>query len=162
MTRPPLTLIAALLLSFVALPLTAGAESTTVASRAIVKVAFNKKLKKSILVDVRGRTLYMSTADGRDYPSCYDDPDTHCAKLWPPLLTTGAPRAGHGAKASLLGVAKRGSEGLQVTYNHHPLYTNSGAKDLGLVADKKPGDVHGQGFYHVWYVLSPKGTPIGY
>ena len=26
--------------------------------------------------------------------------------------------------------------------------------------DKRPGDAKGQGILHVWYVLSPRGTPI--
>jgi predicted lipoprotein with Yx(FWY)xxD motif len=125
-----------------------------------VGVAFNKKLKKSILVDGRGMTLYMYTADSPGQPSCYNDSTYHCSKAWPPLMTTGAPR-GQGVKVSLLGVVKRKGGAVQVTYNRHPLYTNAGAKAFGLVADKKPGDVNGHRFLSIWYVLSPKGTPIG-
>ena len=75
-------------------------------------------------------------------------------------MTKGAPRAGKGAKASLLGTAKRTGGGLQVTYKGHPLYTNAGATGVGLVADKKPGDVNGQRFLEIWWTLSPVGTPI--
>ena len=149
----------ALLLSAVAIPLTANAESTAVSARAIVKVAFNKKLKRSILVDGRGLTLYMWTSDSRDKPTCYNDLVYHCSKAWPPLLTTGAPRAGQGAKASLLDVVRRTGGKNQVTYNRYPLYTNAGSITFGLVADKKPGDVNGQNFAG-WFVLSPKGRPI--
>ena len=159
MTRTRSLTLSAALLVVVAIPLTASAESTAVSSRAVVKVAFNKKLNKSILVDGRGLTLYMYVADSPRQPTCYNDPTYHCSKAWPPLLTTGAPR-GQGVKASLLGVAKRKGGGVQVTYNGHPLYTDAGAKTVGLVRDKKPGDVNGQGFLSIWYVLSPKGTPI--
>jgi len=157
---PSVTLFVALLLSFVALSATASAMRTAAPSLAIVKVAFNKKLKKSILVDGRGLTLYLLTFDSRGKPTCYNDATRHCSKAWPPLRTKGAPRAGQGVKASLLGVAKRTDGGVQVTYNGHPLYTDAGASAFGLIGDKKPGDVHGQGFYGIWYVVSPKGTPI--
>src|SRR5580765_1125995 len=107
MTRTRLrTLAAAFLVSLVVVPLTASAESAAVSSRATVKVAFNKKLKKSILVDGRGLTLYMYAADTPGEPACYNDSTYHCSKAWPPLLTTGAPR-GQGVKAALLGVVKR-------------------------------------------------------
>ena len=85
----------------------------------------------------------------------------HGSKAGPrPLLTKGAPRAGQGAKAALLGTVKRTGGGLQVTYKGHPLYTDAGAPSFGLVADKKPGDVNGQRFLEIWWVLSPAGTPI--
>ena len=149
----------ALLLVAVVVPLAANAESTAVTERAIVKVAFNKKLKSSILVDSRGMTLYMWSDDVGGTPTCYNDPRYHCAKAWPPLLTTGAPRAGQGVRASLLGVVRRTGGKSQVTYKQHPLYTNAGSPTFGLIADKKPGDVNGQNFSG-WYVLTPKGTPI--
>jgi predicted lipoprotein with Yx(FWY)xxD motif len=153
-----LSLLGALLFALL-LPL-ASAKNAAVPQNAVVKVAFNEKLKKSILVDARGFTLYMYSADTPGTPYCYNDPTYHCSKAWPPLLTKGPPRAGKGAKANLLGTAKRTGGGLQVTYKGHPLYTNAGAATFGLVADKKPGDVNGQRFLEIWWVLSPAGTPI--
>jgi predicted lipoprotein with Yx(FWY)xxD motif len=126
-----------------------------------VQVAFNKKLNRSILVDGRGFTLYMFTEDSQGEPSCYNDATYHCSKAWLPLRITGPPHAGAGVKASLLGVVKRTDGAAQVTYNRWPLYTDEGPNDFGLTADKKPGDVHGQGFVGIWYVLSSKGEPIG-
>ena len=152
------TLLATLLCALL-LPL-ASARTTTVPAHAVVKVAFNKKLKKSILVDSRGFTLYMYTADLPGAPACYNDSTYHCSKAWPPLLTKGKPHAGPGAKAALLGTVKRTGGGVQATYKGHPLYTNAGAQSFGLVADKKPGDVNGQRFLEIWFVLSPAGTPI--
>jgi Secreted repeat of unknown function len=70
-------------------------------------------------------------------------------------LTTGAPTAGRGAKASLLGTTKRSDGAEQVTYNQHPLYLFTG--------DTASGQTTGQGstgFGALWYVLSPGGNQI--
>src|SRR5713226_6260967 len=100
-----LTLYVALILGVVAVASPACGGSK--AGSPSVQVAFNKKLDQSILVDSRGLTLYLFTADsqgGNNYkPSCYDDATYHCSKAWLPLRITGAPRAGPGVKASLLG-----------------------------------------------------------
>jgi predicted lipoprotein with Yx(FWY)xxD motif len=114
-----------------------------------VKVASTKIGK--VLVDGKGRTLYFCTCD-TSVIQC-TSPNAGCPTLWPPLLVTGKPVAGPGVKASLLGtVHRKQPSGIQVTYNHHPLYRYE--------YDKKPGDVKGQDFYNLWYVLSPAGKPI--
>ena len=77
---------------------------------------------------------------------------------WPPLTTTGKPRAGKGANPKLLGVERRSDGRLQVTYKGHPLYFYAGG--LGPPPDKKPGDVNGQNFAGLWWVVSPRGTEI--
>ncbi|MGE5099835.1 MAG: hypothetical protein ACM3SX_07605, partial [Deltaproteobacteria bacterium] len=87
--------------------LVASASAQTSAKDAtgspVVKVAATKL--GPTLVDSRGRTLYLLTADKRAKGKsvCY----AACAKAWPPLLTTGTAKAGPGAKAALLGVANR-------------------------------------------------------
>ena len=98
-----LTLLATVLYALLLPP--ASARNAAVPAHAVVKVAFNKTLKKSILVDARGFTLYMYSVDTPGTPYCYNDATYHCSKAWPPLLTKGAPRAGKGAKASLLDTA---------------------------------------------------------
>ena len=153
----PLILFVALVMSFVALLLTAGAAGTSVSAPALVKVAYNKKLKKSILVDSHGLTLYLFVLD-RGKPTCLNDPTYHCSKVWLPLRTNGAPRAGQGVKRSLLGVVKNPEGGVQVTYNRHPLYYFHGGPGYGT--GDKPGDVKGQNFAGLWYVVSPQGKPI--
>ena len=60
-----------------------------------------------------------------------------------------------GAKASLLGTTKRADGRLQVTYNHHPLYT--------FVKDTRKGQTNGEeinAFGAEWYALSPAGTKV--
>jgi predicted lipoprotein with Yx(FWY)xxD motif len=115
-----------------------------------VAVANNAKLGQ-ILVDGSGRTVYLFVADSGMTSTCY----ASCAQIWPPVVTTGAPLAGTGATASLLGTTARTDGSKEVTYAGHPLYY--------FVSDKKPGDTTGQavdGFGALWYVLSPSGMQI--
>jgi predicted lipoprotein with Yx(FWY)xxD motif len=107
----------------------------------------------SVLVDGTGRTLYLFVADSGTQSSCNS---AACVQYWPPVLTTGAPQAGTGANASLLGTTTRQDGKTEVTYAGHPLYY--------FISDKKAGDVSGQGinaFGGPWYVVSPSGTQIG-
>jgi predicted lipoprotein with Yx(FWY)xxD motif len=130
--------------------------------RAVVKAAFNKKLQKTILVDGAGRTLYMFTVDtaGKDTVCTPQGPyGAECPAIWPPLTSAGAPRAGTGVTASLLGAYHRRDGKRQVTYNHHPLYYFHG-DPATPPGDKKPGDARGQGLFQQWYVLAPDGKPI--
>ena len=104
-----------------------------------------------ILVDSHGRTLYDFVADKTTMSTCYGA----CASLWPPLTLAGAPKAGAGVRASLLGTTKRTDGSTEVTYNGHPLYYFAG--------DTKPGETTGQAinqFGAPWYVLTANGTEI--
>ena len=47
----------------------------------------------------------------------------------------------------------------QVTYAGHALYRFAGGMGYGP-GDKKAGDLRGQAFLSVWWVLSPKGKEI--
>jgi predicted lipoprotein with Yx(FWY)xxD motif len=130
-------------------PATTSTPKTSSASPATVDVA-NSGLG-SILVDSQGRTLYLWQADTGPKSAC----SGACAAAWPPLLTTPAPTAGSGAKASLLGTTKRSDGTEQVTYNRHPLYLFKG--------DTASGQTTGQGstgFGAPWYVLAPAGNQI--
>ena len=152
------TLLAAVLLSWLVVAATAAGGRTASSSRAVVKVAFNKTLKQAIVVDESGRTVYMFTSDTNGTPTCAKE-DPVCPKIWPAFTTTGKPLAGKGINARLLGTARGAGGSQQVTYNRHPLYYYHGG--FGAPGrDKKPGDVEGQNFFSSWYVLSPKGTPI--
>jgi predicted lipoprotein with Yx(FWY)xxD motif len=105
----------------------------------------------AVLVDGRGRTLYLFESDRPDRSTCANA----CASVWPPLTTTGAPRAGSGARAGDLGTLHRGDGSTQVTYHGHPLYLYAG--------DRTAGATNGQGldqFGAEWYVLSPAGAGI--
>ncbi|OLC27275.1 MAG: hypothetical protein AUG06_04510 [Actinobacteria bacterium 13_1_20CM_2_65_11] len=122
----------------------AASAGTTIA------VANDAKLGQ-ILIDSAGMTVYLFVADTGSVSTCY----TSCAQIWPPVATSGAPQAGTGATASLLGTSKRTDGKTQVTYAGHPLYY--------FVNDKKAGDTTGQGvngFGGLWWVLSPSGAAI--
>ncbi|MCS7221609.1 MAG: hypothetical protein N0A15_09980 [Anaerolineae bacterium] len=110
-------------------------------------VASNEQLG-SFLVDAKGMTLYIFLNDTPNTSNCYDA----CARNWPPLLVEGAPVAGEGVDASLLGTTQRKDGTTQVTYNGWPLYY--------FVGDEKPGDTNGQGVREVWFVISPQGEKI--
>jgi predicted lipoprotein with Yx(FWY)xxD motif len=104
-----------------------------------------------ILVNSSGHTLYLFEKDKRGKSACVGQ----CATFWPPLIAKGKPRAAGGAKASLLGTTKRSDGRMQVTYNHHPLYT--------FVKDKKKGQTSGEGvdaFGAEWYAVSPAGSKV--
>src|SRR5262249_1521387 len=55
--------LALLVLSGLVVTATAAGGPTAPTSRAVVKTAYNKILKKTILVDGKGRTLYLRTYD---------------------------------------------------------------------------------------------------
>jgi predicted lipoprotein with Yx(FWY)xxD motif len=104
-----------------------------------------------VIFNGKGRAIYLFTLEKGKTPRCYGD----CATAWPPVLTKGAPQAGRGAKASLLGTTKRKDGKTQATYNGHPLYY--------YVSDREPGqilcqDVEEYGGH--WYVVAPSGKAV--
>ena len=127
-----------------------GALASRSAARAITVATARSGLGR-IIVDGRGRTLYLFEKDKRGRSACYGS----CASFWPPLLTRGKPSAVRGAKASLLGVTRRRDGRKQVTYAGHPLYR--------FLEDTKPGQTNGEGsqaFGAGWDALSPAGKKI--
>jgi predicted lipoprotein with Yx(FWY)xxD motif len=70
-----------------------------------------------VLFDGRGYALYAFTYDRKSKSRCYGA----CAKAWPPYLAK-SPKAGAGAKQSLLGTTRRTDGSIQVTYGGRPLY----------------------------------------
>ena len=129
-------------------------HAKTSVSRRVVVVS-TKKLPKlgTVLVNGKGRTLYMFVPDKRKKVTCVKT----CAAVWPPLKLPkgGKPVARGKARPSLLGSDPNPAGGRVVTYNHWPLYT--------YVADTAAGQAKGQalnlngGF---WYVLAPSGKVI--
>ena len=100
-----------------------------------------------MLFDDGDQAIYLFDKETDSRSQCYDD----CAEEWPPVLTEGAPQAGAGAKAGLLGTTKRRDGTTQVTYNGHPLY---------FYAHEDPGQVlchNVEGFGGLWLVVTPEG-----
>ncbi|MGW1493355.1 hypothetical protein [Streptomyces sp. NPDC002402] len=119
--------------------------ASAVKDRSTVKIA-DSSLGK-ILVDGKGRTLYLFTADGKNMNSMKCD--AQCLKLWPPM--EGKPKAGVGADAKLINTTDLAGK-TQATYAGHPLYY--------YAPDKAAGDVKGQGIDKVWYVIDAHGKAI--
>jgi predicted lipoprotein with Yx(FWY)xxD motif len=132
----------------------AGATPSTTTSKAkAASVDVRDTGLGKILVDAHGRTLYLFEKDSGPKSTCFGA----CAAAWPPFRTSGTPRAGSGAKASLIRTTARSDGRAEVTYNGHPLYYYAG--------DQKAGDTNGQDlnqFGAGWYVLSPAGAKIGH
>jgi predicted lipoprotein with Yx(FWY)xxD motif len=130
----------------------AGARHVTKAKAVTVKTRKIKKLGV-VLVNSRGRTLYMFVPDHRKKVTCKGA----CAASWPPLKVKKKKKltAGGAARKKLLGSDKNPGGGRVVTYNRWPLYT--------YVADTRPGQATGQALNlngGLWYVLSPAGKVI--
>jgi predicted lipoprotein with Yx(FWY)xxD motif len=105
----------------------------------------------SALVNGDGMALYVFSLDTGGTSACTDD----CAAEWTPLASQGAPTAGDGVDATLLGTITRDDGTMQVTYNGHPLYT--------FVEDTTAGDATGQAmedFGGAWNLISPTGDLI--
>lgn len=104
-----------------------------------------------ILVDHRGRTLYLFTRDRRSRSRCYGA----CAKAWPAYLVKGTPRAGSGADPDLVGTTRRRGGEHQLTYGGRPLYH--------YVGDRDPGDIFCQDVFEFggrWLLVSPRGRAV--
>ena len=108
--------LAFLLAWLVLTPGAGAAEQRAAATKFTVGIATTPLGK--IVVDSRGRSLYLFEADHKGKSACYGA----CAKAWPPVLVVGNPKAGPGARAALLSVVKRKDGKEQVTYRGHPLY----------------------------------------
>ena len=101
-----------------------------------------------ILVDARGRTLYVFTKDRAGHSACV----AGCTRVWPPALATGRVRLGPGLQEAKVTTMRRRDGRRQLVYNGHPLYS--------LTADTAPGQASGQGFEGSWFVVSPAGRGI--
>ena len=150
------TLALAVALGTTLLLLVAAAQAvTTSQSRNRNAVGALVGLKKTalgtILVDARGRTLYLFEKDRNGVSMC----DSACAKNWPPLTSDATPRAGKGVHRSLLRLARSRNGTRQVTYAGHPLYT--------FVGDKRSGQTAGEGldvFGAEWFTVAANGHKV--
>jgi predicted lipoprotein with Yx(FWY)xxD motif len=105
----------------------------------------------NILVGEDGMTLYVFKKDSPGVNTC----SGACAALWPaeviePRITVPV-SAGPNVTAKV-GFLFLSESAVQLTVNGMPVYNFSG--------DQKPGDVMGQGYKGLWYVIEPNGTLI--
>jgi predicted lipoprotein with Yx(FWY)xxD motif len=138
-------------IAFAVLIALAVAAAATASPPRHAKVMLRSTSLGSVLVDARGRTLYLFAADSKAKSACYGQ----CAAVWPPLLTSGTPVRAGSAKQGLLRTAKRKDGSLQVVYAGHPLYFFSG--------DAKAGQTKGEGIVHFggsWYAVNAAGKRV--
>jgi predicted lipoprotein with Yx(FWY)xxD motif len=149
--RPRIIVTAAALAALTATIFVLHPAATHAAPAKGAAVSTTKTSLGRIIATSNGRTLYLFEKDRNGKSAC----SGQCAAFWPPLITSGKPSVTGGARASLIGTTKRADGRLQVTYNHHPLYT--------FVKDKKAGQTNGEGvnaFGAAWDAISPAGTKV--
>jgi predicted lipoprotein with Yx(FWY)xxD motif len=131
---------------------TPASTSTTASSASgVAVVSKHGKLGTILAAGPKKLTVYLFEKDKGSTSSCTGA----CAKVWPPVTTSGAPTASAGAIGADLGTSKRSDGTEQVTYKGHPLYFYDDDKDAG--------DAYGQGskaFGAGWYVLKPSGEKL--
>jgi predicted lipoprotein with Yx(FWY)xxD motif len=154
-----------------AAPWATAASATTKAGTGTVISAVDGPFGRMLVVGsgkYRGFTLYAITSDYSGHYGCTTKvtsilghsgsctgPSNDQNAEWPAITTTGAPIAGPGVSARLLGSVSRKGVGRQVTYAGHPLY----------LFDNGPGQVTGESWdepslppwHGVWMVVSPSG-----
>ena len=121
-------------------PATGGSGSSAVIQTATVTVTGQSE---TVLTNAQGMTLYYFTPDSATQSAC----SGACAQTWPPLVFSGS--GGPTSSTTLAGKlsVQMDTNGSQVEYNGHLLYTYSG--------DTAPGQTNGQGLLGKWFVATP-------
>ena len=145
------TLLALATAMLIAAAAQAGTRSHSRHRSAGALLAVRKTALGSILVDARGRTLYLFEKDRNGLSMC----NGSCAAYWPALTSRGTVRTGRGVHRTLVTLGRSRSGVRQVLYAGHPLYT--------FVGDKSAGQTTGEGltdFGAAWYAISAKGHKV--
>jgi predicted lipoprotein with Yx(FWY)xxD motif len=130
---------------------TGPADASALRTRAGTVVNLEQTPLGAVLVDGRGRTLYLFDKDRNGISAC----TSACLDYWPALTSRATPRAGKGVQQSLLRVSRAPNGRHQVTYAGHPLYT--------FVGDKHAGQTSGEGlntFGAEWYAVAADGHAV--
>jgi predicted lipoprotein with Yx(FWY)xxD motif len=128
-----------------------GVAAARVAHSASSTTLGTEKVKLGKVIDTSaGRAVYLFTKDSGVKSNCTGS----CVRYWPPLIASGSVTVakGSGLDPKLLGTTRRSDGKAQVTYNHHPLYLDTG--------DHRRGDINGEGakaFAGRWYLVTPSG-----
>jgi predicted lipoprotein with Yx(FWY)xxD motif len=133
-------------------PVTSNSSSATPGAGTSGLVGVATTSLGPVLVDSKGFTVYMLTADTKGHSTC----SAQCLQYWP--LVPAPAGAGippvQGVSAALA-TTKATSGASMVTAGGWPLYT--------FVKDTAPGQVAGEGvktFGGTWYAVSPSGAPV--
>jgi len=128
-----------------------GGSSPSQAAHTVGKITVAKTPAGRVLVDPRGRTLYVFAPDSRGHSTCTGS----CATYWPPAPGADAKHGATAAVTATLGSIKRADGSSQLTANGYPVYT--------YVGDHARGQANGQGTNLSggrWWVVSPSGARV--
>jgi Uncharacterized protein conserved in bacteria len=140
-------LVAAACSSAAATPTPAAAGTSPTPATSLALAETTDPTLGTYLTGQNGMTLYVTTSDTPDASACTDT----CATTWPPLtVATGATITGPSDATGAFATITRSDGTLQVTYNHMPLYYNSG--------DSAAGNTTGQGLNGTWFVAPVSGS----
>lgn len=103
----------------------------------------------NIVVAANGMSVYFFTKDVKD--SGKSACEGACTALWPAVTTTSDSPAVEGVGGTI-GTIPTADGKKQVTINGMPVYF--------FAQDTAAGDVKGQGYGNVWYLVSPSGDMI--
>ena len=105
----------------------------------------------TVLVNAKGKTLYVFAADSPRKSTC----SGACAQAWPPVPAN-ARTLGHSADVKArLGFIRRTDGTTQLTVNGMPAYTFSGDSAAGQAKGQAVNASGG-----LWWVIAPSGVPI--
>ncbi len=123
-----------------ATPTTSTGNTNAVAIRTATATVNGKT--ETILTNAQGMTLYYFTPDSKTKVACSGG----CASTWPPLAVTGASAISSTTKLPGMLTAVTSTNGSQVQYEGHFLYTYTG--------DSAPGQTNGEGVGGKWFVAT--------
>ena len=127
----------------------AACGSGTADAGAGTRIVVGKSQFGRMLFNSDRQAIYVFGRDKRNRSRCYGE----CAAAWPPVYTSGRPKALSGVEKSLLGTTRRRDGRLQVTYAGRPLY---------YYAHEGPGQVLCHDVVEnggIWKVVAPSGRP---
>ncbi|HEV3357308.1 MAG TPA: hypothetical protein VG247_10990 [Pseudonocardiaceae bacterium] len=128
-----------------------GAPATSKPAASTADLSTAQSSLGTIVVDSKGRTVYLFTVDSNKPPK--SNCDTGCDSVWPPVP---APASGtptlSGVDSSKVGVVTRSDGSKQLTLNGWPLYEYEG--------DSAAGEVKGENVQGSWFAVSPQGTKV--
>lgn len=130
---------------------TPGAGTTTVAVTPGGVLGVATTSLGPVLVDSKGMTVYLLTADAPGHSSC----SALCLDKWPLVSAPAGNVTSVPGVSAPLGVTKATSGASMLSAGGLPLYTYSG--------DSAPGDTRGEGieaYGGKWYAVSPSGVAV--
>lgn len=134
-----------------AVPAATASASAGPSGPATVEVTMTKL--GPILTNGTGHTLFAFTKDTPNTDTCVMT--FGCPLFWPPLTSTGAPVAGAGVNAAMLGTITLPNGKVQVTYGGDPLYGY-----ILNIFPKMTGYVGVTAFGGTWEAVTASGTLI--